>query len=122
MSLTPLPLRLSPEQLASRLRPRVLIVARDAAERELIDRTLEQAGFETLSVGDVLGAYWALRGYSASVILLDPGLPREDRDEFRAIVARDRRMEGAAVVVLGAPPIKPEQLVVRVREALSYGS
>ena len=60
------------------LRPLVLIVEDDAANRALLERLLEREGYRTQSAGDGEAALLAVGEQGPDLVLLDIGLPRLD--------------------------------------------
>ena len=60
------------------LRPLVLIIEDDPANRTLLERLLERDGYRTRSAGDGEAGLLAVGEHSPDLILLDIGLPRLD--------------------------------------------
>ncbi len=99
---------------------RILVVARDQQERDDLEKLLLDAKYDARAVGDVMGAYWMLRGFPAALVLLDGRLPREDRDELRTVLGIEPRLRGVRILALDAS-LEPEETLERVREALARG-
>jgi two-component system phosphate regulon response regulator PhoB len=117
---------------------RILVVDDDERIRQLVERALREAGFETRSAGDGRDALAIAWERQVDLIVLDVGLPTVDGldvlhrlradDEVPVILLTGRSGETDRVVglELGADdyvvkPFSPRELVARVRTVLRRG-
>ena len=83
-------------------RPLVLVVEDEAAIREVLSSTVQQAGFEVVSVDMAQKAMEAVRTHRPDLIVLDLGMPRGTMQgmEFLAVLREDPAWQQLPVLIL----------------------
>jgi putative two-component system response regulator len=120
------------------LRPLVLVVEDDAANRALLERLLEREGYRTQTAGDGEAALLAVGEHNPDLILLDIGLPRLDGYEVtRRLRSHVRTLTVPVILLTGrtgledvvegldagaddflSKPFRQPELLARIRSAL----
>jgi putative two-component system response regulator len=120
------------------LRPLVLVVEDDLANRALLERLLERDGYRTQTAADGEAALLAVAEHSPDLVLLDIGLPRLDGYEVtRRLRANVRTLTVPIILLTGrsgledvvegldagaddflSKPFRQPELLARIRSAL----
>ena len=120
------------------LRPLVLVVEDDPANRTLLERLLEREGYRTQSAADGEAALLAVGEHNPDLVLLDIGLPRLDGYEVtRRLRSHVRTLTVPVILLTGrtgledvvegldagaddflSKPFRQPELLARIRSAL----
>lgn len=127
-----------PSMRTADLRPLVLVVEDDPANRALLERLLEREGYRTKAVGDGEAALLAVAEHAPDLVLLDIGLPHLDGYEVTRRLRANLRTVAVPIILLtgrstlndvvegldaGADdflskPFRQPELLARIRSAL----
>lgn len=87
-----------------------LIIEDNEDQNWVFTTALQQAGYETESIGDGLTAKRRLMETVPNVIILDLHIPHVDGEELLRQIRSDRRLSKARVVLATADAVKAEEL------------